>query len=346
MHEERETNDEQRDPPPKATPQGQTLIDCHVHLAALPDSDNGCYISPKTLKSPLFRFLLWKHGLSPDKPREANQKYLADLLTELKASRHVHKAVLLGMDGTYDHNGRYNQAHTDFLIGNDYVLKTAQAHPTEFLAGASINPQRRDAIDEVHRCADAGAILVKVLPNAQQFDPADRKYTPFYRALAERKLPFLSHVGYEFSLIGKDQSVGEPDRLRLALEEGATVIAAHACSYGLILYEKFLPTLRDLVTRYPHFYADISALTLPNRMRMLLHLRQYPELHERLLFGTDYPLSVFHMAAWGRVALGTLRKMIGTKNRFDRQVEVCNGLQLGFRSLGDLLPHSSGMAGH
>ena len=103
----------------------KTLIDCHVHLAALPDSDNGCYISPKTLKSPLFRFLLWKHGLSPDKPREANHKYLADLLTELKASRHVQQAVLLGMDGAYDHNGRYNQAHTDFLIGNDHVLKTA-----------------------------------------------------------------------------------------------------------------------------------------------------------------------------------------------------------------------------
>lgn len=316
----------------------KTLIDCHVHLAALPDGDNGCYISPKTLKSPLFRFLLWKHGLSPDKPREANHKYLADLLTELRASRHVHKAVLLGMDGVYDHNGHFNQAHTDFLIGNDYVLNTAQAHPGELLAGVSINPQRRDAIDEVHRCADAGAVLVKVLPNAKQFDPANPKYKPFYRVLAERNLPFLSHVGYEFSLIGKDQSVGEPGRLRLALDEGATVIAAHACSYGLMLYEKFLPTLRDLVTRYPHFYADISALTLPNRMRMLLHLRQYPELHERLLFGTDYPLSVFHMAAWGRVALGTLRKMIGTKNRFDRQVEVCHGLKLGFRSLGDLLP--------
>ncbi len=26
---------------------GKTLIDCHVHLAALPDCDNGCYISPK-----------------------------------------------------------------------------------------------------------------------------------------------------------------------------------------------------------------------------------------------------------------------------------------------------------
>ncbi len=317
------------------------LIDCHVHLAALPDGDNGCYISPKMLRSPLFRFLLWKHQLSPSHPREANRKYLDDLLTELRASRHVQQAVLLGMDGVYDQNGRLNQAHTDFLISNDYVLKTARAYPNEFLAGVSINPQRRDAVEEVHRCADGGATLVKVLPNAQQFNPADTRYKAFYRALAERNLPFLSHVGYEFSLIGKDQSVGEPDRLRVALDEGTTVIAAHACSYGLMFYEKFLPTFQDLATRYPHFYADISALTLPNRMRMLLLLRHYPEIHERLLFGTDYPLSVFHVAAWGRVAIGTLLKMIRTKNRFDRQVEVCKGLKLGFRSLGELLPHST-----
>lgn len=319
----------------------KSLIDCHVHLAALPDGDNGCYISPKMLKSPLFRFLFWKHGLSVDRPREANQKYLDDLLVELRASRHVQQAVLLGMDGVYDTNGALSLAHTDLLVGNDYVLTAARAHPNELLAGVSINPQRRDAVEEVHRCADAGATLVKVLPNAQQFNPAETSYKPFYRALAERNLPFLSHVGYEFSLIGKDQSVGDPERLRVALDEGATVIAAHACSYGLGLYEKFLPTFQDLATRYPHFYADISALTLPNRFRMLLYLRKYPEVHERLLFGTDYPLSVFHIAAWGRVAFGTLRKMMKTKNRFDRQVEVCNGLKLGFRSLGDLLPHSA-----
>jgi len=315
----------------------KNLIDCHVHLAALPDGDNGCYISPKMLRSPLFRYLLWKHQLSPSNPREANRKYLDDLLIELRASRHVQRAVLLGMDGVYDQNGRLNQAHTDFLISNDHVLKTARAHPNEFLAGVSINPQRRDAVEEVHRCADAGAALVKVLPNAQQFNPADLHYKAFYRTLAERKLPFLSHVGYEFSLIGKDQSVGDPDRLRPALEEGATVIAAHACSYGLIIYEKFLPTLRNFVQRYPNFYADISALTLPNRVQMLLHLRHYPGIHERLLFGTDYPLSVFHLAAWGRVALGTLYDIVRTKNRFDRQVSVCRGLGLGFRSLGDIV---------
>ncbi len=317
--------------------QSKSLIDCHVHLAALPDGDNGCYISPKLLRSPLFRFLLWKHDLSPAHPRDTNRQYLNDLITELRASRHVSQAVLLGMDGFYDQTGLLNRQHTDFLVSNDYVFKTVKANPDIFLAGPSVNPQREDAIDEVHRCADAGAVLIKVLPNAQHFDPADRKYIPFYRALAQRKLPFLSHVGYEFSLIGKDQSLGDPERLRLALDEEVTVIAAHACSYGLMLYEKFLPTFQELRQRYPNFYADISALTQPHRMKMLLQLRHQPELQSRLFFGTDYPLSVFHVAAWGRVGLTTLRRMIRTKNRFDRQVEVCRGLGLGFRSLGELL---------
>lgn len=315
----------------------KSLIDCHVHLAALPDGDNGCFISPKLLKSLLFRFLLWKHALSPAHPREANQRYLEHLITELRASKHVQKAVLLGMDGFYDQTGLLIRQQTDFLISNDYVFKTVREHPDVFLAGPSINPQREDAVDEVHRCADAGAVLIKVLPNAQHFNPADPRYISFYRTLANRKLPFLSHVGYEFSLIGKDQSMGDPGRLRLALDEGVTVIAAHACSYGLMLYEKFLPVFHDFANRYSNFYADISALTLPNRLGMLLHLRRYPELHQRLLFGTDYPLSVSHLAAWGRVGVGALGRMIRTKNRFDRQVAVCDGLGVGYRSLGELL---------
>ncbi|MFY4730403.1 amidohydrolase family protein [Nitrospira sp. BLG_2] len=314
-----------------------SLIDCHVHLAALPAGDNGCFISPKLLRSPLFRFMLWKHDLSRMQPQEANQRYLDHLLAELRASRHVSKAVLLGMDGFYDRTGLLNRQHTDFLVSNDYVFKTVQAYPDMFLAGPSINPQRKDAIDEVHRCADAGAVLIKALPNAQHFNPADEKYRPFYRALAQRRLFFLSHVGYEFSLIGKDQSLGNPDRLRLALEEGVTVIAAHACSYGLMFYEKFIPTFWELSKRYPNFYADISAITQPHRLKMLLHLRRHPEIQSRLLFGTDYPLSVFHLAAWGRVGLGRLWNMIRTKNRFDRQVEVCKGLNLDFCSLGDML---------
>lgn len=313
------------------------LIDCHVHLAAFPEGDNGCYISPKMMGSPLFRFLMWKHGLNASQPHQANQKYVDDLLEELHQSTYVGQVVLLGMDGVYDHAGNLDQQETEFLIANDYVLEMAKIHPTEFLAGVSINPQRRDAIDELHRCVDAGAALVKVLPNVQQFDPANTQYKAFYREMAKRSTPFLSHVGYEFSLIGKDQSVGDPERLRVPLDEGVTVIAAHACSYGLMLYEKFYPTFVDLVEKYPKFYADISALTLPNRCKMLLMLRESPEIHSRLLFGTDYPLSVFHLPAWGRIGMGKLFDIMKTNNRFDKQYHICKELGLEFGSFGQIL---------
>ena len=163
----RAANDERR----VGRPADKSLIDCHAHLAALPDAGNGCYISPKLLGSPLFRFLLWKHDLSPRKPREANRKYIDDLLAELRASTYVGKAVLLALDGCYDKAGRLDEAHTEFLIANRYLFDTVARYPEQFLAGASINPERRDAIEELHRCAEAGAVLIKVLPNAQQFDP-------------------------------------------------------------------------------------------------------------------------------------------------------------------------------
>jgi hypothetical protein len=108
-----------------------------------------------------------------------------------------------------------------------------------------------------------------------------------------------------------------------------------------MLYEKFIPTLHEFVARYPHFYADISALTLPNRFRMLLYLRKHPELHDRLLFGTDYPLSVMHVAAWGRLSFRALGQIILTKNRFDRQYLLCSRLGVGFKSFGKLLTSAS-----
>ena len=244
---------------------------------------------PKAAEEPVVPFSDVETGSVACPPARGQQEYIEHLVTELRASRHVQKAVLLGMDGFYDQAGILNRDQTEFLISNKYVLKTVQAYPDLFLAGPSINPQRKDAIDEVHRCAETGAVLVKVLPNAQHFNPADQKYRSFYRALAERKLPLLSHVGFEFSLIGKDQSVGDPDRLLTALDEGTTVIAADACSYGLMLYESSCPTFHAFAQRYPNFYADISALTLPNRIRMPLYLRHHPELQDRLLFGTAIP---------------------------------------------------------
>ena len=308
------------------------MIDVHVHLAALPDGGNGCYISEKMLRRPLSRFIAWKFGIDFRKPAEANAFYVDRLLRELERATLVEKAVLLALDGVYDAGGNLDMARTDFLISNRYVLELARERPDRFLAGASVNPQRRDALDELERAAGGGAALVKILPNAQCFDPADSRYQPFYRALARLKLPLLSHVGYEFSLTGRDQSAGEPARLRNALEEGVTVIGAHGCSQGLFGYEPHLKTVREFVSRYPRFYLDASALTLPNRADMLFILKRHPEIQERVLFGTDYPLPVFAYPSIGRGYGDAARA-----NYFDRQALVLKNLGIAFRDFSTIV---------
>jgi hypothetical protein len=284
------------------------------------------------LNSPLFRFLLWKHDLEAADPSSSNQKYVSQLRAELRRSQYIAKAILLAMDGVYDPGGKLELDKTDFMISNDYVLGVAKRYPNEFLPGVSINPRRGDAFEELDRCVEAGAALIKFLPYTQGFDPSDPSFASFYKAVASHRIPLLSHVGYEFSLMGKDQSSGDPNRLRLPLEAGVTVIAAHGCSQGLVFYEKFYPTLLELVRRYPLFYTDLSALTHPNRFGMLLRLRRHPELFDRLLFGTDYPLGVFHFPCWGRVPLQAFKNVLGSTNRFDKQYLILKALGIGFRS--------------
>ncbi|MGH7831438.1 MAG: amidohydrolase family protein [Candidatus Binatia bacterium] len=304
----------------------------HVHLAALPEGNNGCYISPKMMRSPLFRFFAWRWKLDLHRPAIANSAYIGRLLTELDRSKKVKRAVLLGMDGVYDEAGSLDLTRTDFLVSNRYVFEVVKRYPDYFLAGVSINPKRRDALEELERCAAQGAALVKVLPNSQRFDPSERRYIPFYRALAQRRIPLLSHVGYEFSLMGQDQTAGDPKRLRVALDEGVCVIAAHACSYGLVFPEPYFKVFTQLARKYPNFYADTSALTLPNRVRTLFFLRKHPELHDCLIFGTDYPLPVFSYPAlcrgYGRAP--------GASSSFDRQALVLKALGIRCRDLSSL----------
>ena len=311
-----------------------SLVDVHVHLAALPDGKNGCYISPKMLKGILFRLMLKKMGLSPADPAGTNELYIQRLIGLLKEAQHIKRAVILAMDGVYDRSGILDKEATHFMVCNEYVLQVARRFPEYLLAGASINPQRIGAVEELHRVANAGAALVKILPNSQQFDPANPAFKPFWKAMAQRDLPLLCHVGYEFSLWGKDQSVGDPGRLKSALDEGVTVIAAHGASFGLFFYERYWPTLLEFVRRYPNFYWDASALSLPNRAGMLLRLRRHPELHSRMVFGTDYPLTCFAFPALLARKFSGYWELRNIQNPFDRHHRL---LQiLGIRSTAEL----------
>jgi hypothetical protein len=264
-------------------------------------------------------------GVPLDEPERLSEAYASRLERAVAGSRHVRSAVVLALDGVYDARGEIDLARTHFYVPNDAVLALARRHP-HLQAGASVNPRRRDALAELERVAEAGAVLIKWLPNAQEIDPASRDHLPFYRALVRLGLPLLVHTGVEFAVKSSAQDVGSPERWRLPLEEGVSMIAAHGGSTGLFVWERHARVVFELLDRYPHLIADSSALLLPNRMGMLGRIRKAGYLG-RLTFGTDYPLPCFPGILLAKLEPARWLAVRRVANYFDRQVEL-------FRALG------------
>ena len=81
-------------------------------------------------------------------------------------------------------------------------------------------------------------------------------------------------------------------------------------------------TLLEMLKKHDNLYADISALLTPIRAKALRHLSQETEVHEKLLFGTDFPVpfttffNSYDIPYSKRWALGK------EKNPYDRYTKV------------------------
>jgi len=262
------------------------------------------------------------HGTGPD----AARAYTENLARHLRGSRYVRRAVLLALDQVYDEQGTPHREMTGFYVSNEDVLAWCREAPELFLFGASIHPHRRDALEVLERCAEQGAVLVKWLPNSQGIDPADRRHLPFYKKLAELGLPLLCHTGFEFALPTIHQAYGNLERLCLALEQNVIVIAAHSGSGGLFINRRTLTRFEQMLRRYPNLYCDTAALALPNRMEALLWWRSHPELFNRLLFATDFPLPIYALPWSLFLPRADYIRFAREHNPFDRMVELLKGL--------------------
>jgi predicted TIM-barrel fold metal-dependent hydrolase len=307
-------------------------IDCHVHPIGL-SNKSGCYLSPRMLRSIPYRFILFRFGLTRVKdPEERERVYLKRLVDEVEESE-IDRAVLLAFDEVHAPDGSPDRRRTNVIVPNDFVLDICGRHPSLFLFGASVHPYRRDALDELERVASNGAQLVKLLPNSHGFDPADPRIIPYYRKLADLKLPLLVHCGYEHTIPPIDQSLGDPRRLKTALDQGATVIVAHAGTAGLTHPKETLGSFLEILTQYPNCFGDTSALTNFWRAKYLKDLldperilRKY-KVHlndpmSRMIHGSDYPIPVTPFAFHFRLAAGERRSLKKQINSIQKDVEI------------------------
>jgi len=270
--------------------QTKSIIDIHCHTAGIGAGESGCFVSPALMRSWKYRIYLRAFGVTEKElRREGDALILRRLSDNLAQSQRVAAAVILAMDGVIGPDGTLDKEKTEIFIPNEFIAAETRRYPN-LLFGASINPLRPDAIERLEQAAASGAVLLKWLPSIQHIDPADERLTPFYLKLKELGLPLLSHTGEESSFTWTRDELGDPERLRLPLSLGVTVIAAHAASNGKNCGESNHIRFLRLVSEYPNRYADISALTQVNRMGHLSRLLRHPELHGRLLYGTDMPL--------------------------------------------------------
>ncbi len=283
--------------------------DSHVHLAGLGDGGSGIEIGRQlsSLRHPLHyaqRLFYLNASGAHRAPGQVDATYAGRLLSLCDAMPAGFKALLFAFDRFHDEAGQANRERTAFYIPNEWAARLAAAFPARFEWAASIHPYRPDAIDVLEAVVRRGARALKWLPAAMGMDPASARCEAFYRALAAHRLPLIVHCGEEKAVRGgHTEHLGNPLRLRRALDAGVRVVVAHCASLGKdvdldqgehgprrasfeLLLRLFAEAQAD-----GKLYGDISAITQCNRnVAVIRTLLERDDLHDRLLQGSDYPL--------------------------------------------------------
>lgn len=271
---------------------------------------------------------------------ELDRLYVEKLLEWVRGSS-LDAVVILAQENVYDSAGKVMEEYGIAYVPNDYVLKLAQEH-VEFLPAVSIHPARPDALEELERCIAGGAVMMKCLPNCQNIDCADRRFTKFWERMAQAGIPLLAHTGGEHTLQVVRPEFADPRTLEWPLQCGVTVIAAHAGSKSGLFDPEYFHHFRAMALKHPNFYGDNSAFNIPVRSRIIRPCTDQP-LAEKILHGSDYPVPIFGHWAWMRGLLNykTLRQWQRHPNVIERDYQLKRAM--GFseatcRRIADLLP--------
>lgn len=269
-------------------------IDLHVHVVGNGRNGSGCWYRPRGWTRLGEPWMLRSFGLDRRALREDLEAAYVERLLSFVRTSSLDAAVLLAQDEPHEANGRRLEGKGSFYVPNEYVLGLAGRHP-EFLAGISVHPARPDALEELEKGLQGGAALLKCLPNCQNIDWADRRYTRFLERMAEPGLPLLAHTGGEHTLPVLDARLADPRVLLRPLEIGVTCIAAHCATASGPFDTDYFDVLVGMIRRFPRLYGDNSAFNTPNGRLRGKHLERClaEPLLGRVLHGSDAPVPVF-----------------------------------------------------
>ncbi|HWV98662.1 MAG TPA: amidohydrolase family protein [Candidatus Acidoferrum sp.] len=316
------------EPEPTASSPFLKPVDAHVHIVGTGTGGTGCWLRVGKWRRPMAALMLRHAGL----PLTAlggglDQLYVQRLLDMVRTSS-LGAVVLLAQDLARDERGGPLGGGGIFHVPNEYVLKLARAHP-EFLPAVSIHPARPDALEELERCLEGGAAMMKCLPNCQNINCNDRRFTRFWERMAAAGLPLLAHTGGEHTLPVVRPEYSDPRILSLPLECGVNVIAAHCATKSGLFDPEYFHIFASMTGRFENLYGDTSAFTVPIRGRHVPDCLREP-LVQRMIHGSDFPVPVFGHFPWlrGFIDWQTFRRWQRHPNVLERDYQL--KLAMGF----------------
>ena len=302
------------------------ILDMHCHTAGIGAGGSEAWISDELRKSWKFGLYLKVFGSNEEEVNEEGDQILMEVIaSSVRDSVHVDGAVILAMDAPYTDDGEIDKGSGEVCVPNRFVGEKVKLYP-ELHFGSSVHPNRSDALEELIWSKENGAVLLKWLPNIQNIDPSNERYIPYYKKLVDLDLPLLTHVGDEDSFSKTNNALGDPQLLKLPLEHGVRVIAAHVASSGKSDGQDNIERLLKMMENFPNLVADLSTITQTNRRKYLKTVLNDERLVGRLMYGTDHPLTNTPLVTPWQYPLNlTLKQMweLGrTRNSWDRDVKL------------------------
>lgn len=278
-------------------------IDMHVHLVGNGSRGSGCELRLKGHRQLLSAFMERAIGLPSGSLNGDLDAVYTRHLVQLVRKSSLAGACVFAQDDPHDARGMRMAHRGTFYVPNEWVFRVCRKDP-RLLPVVSIHPARRDALDELERCLEAGAVMLKLLPNCHNVDCSDARYRPFWKRMADAGLPLIAHVGGENTLQVIDRRQEDPRRLRLPLECGVVTIAAHCAGRARIADPCYYDVLRGMIREHDNLYTDNSALNSPVRSALLRRVLRDDLVLPRLVHGSDYPVPISGAWAWLRRVVG------------------------------------------
>lgn len=323
-----------------ALPKEKSVVDIHAHIGCI-GIKSDCFMSEGMKRSFKFKLLLKSFGTNLKEMEMFGDELPARKLDQkIKESKYIRKTVILALDGLIDPaaekdvdpNSKIQSKEgldlekTPNFVPNDFVYGLTKKFDS-FYFGASINPNRKNALVLLDQAIAQGAVLVKLIPNIMGINLSDKSYIPFYLKLVKYNIPLLVHVGDEAIFNRTDNSLGDPRLLELPLQLGVKVIAAHLGTTGVSDEQPNFEHFLNLSRKYKNLYSDFSGMTNLNRKKYLKGAVSDNDIADRILFGSDYPLiniSIFTSPIYQIPIIppAKIRTLLQIKNPFDRDIEL------------------------